>query len=79
MRIVREMIQGEIRVSIFHWNNKYLIKFERGPLEQTYKVPEYEIAGESGLIALATGGMMVQCIDIFDRMETNWRKALDCE
>jgi hypothetical protein len=49
MRVVKEFVKEDIRVSIFSWNNKYLIKFELGPMEQTFKVPEMEILEESDL------------------------------
>ena len=38
MRVVKEVTLGEIRVSIFSWNSKYIFKYELGPMEQTFKV-----------------------------------------
>ncbi|EKB50396.1 hypothetical protein [Cecembia lonarensis] len=55
MRVVREFTVDDIRVSIFNWNNKYLIKFETGPLEQTFKVPEMDILDEMDLEGFCTG------------------------
>ena len=55
MRVVKEFTVEEIRVSIFSWNNKYLIKFESGPLEQTYKVPEMEVLDEADLDGFCEG------------------------
>lgn len=49
MRVVREFTQEGIRISVFSWNNKYLLKFEMGPMEQTFKIPETEILEESDL------------------------------
>ena len=43
MRVVKEVTLGEIRVSIFSWNSKYIFKYELGPMEQTFKVSETEI------------------------------------
>lgn len=79
MRIVRELTQGEVRISVFHWNNKFLLKFERGRLEMTFKVPEYDIAGEEWLIRLATGELLQKCIGHFDRLEADWNQALESE
>jgi hypothetical protein len=33
MRVVKEVTLGEIRVSIFSWNSKYIFKYELGPME----------------------------------------------
>ena len=49
MRVVKEVTLGEIRVSIFSWNSKYIFKYELGPMEQTFKVSETEIFVESDL------------------------------
>jgi len=49
MRVVKEVTLGEIRVSIFSWNSKYIFKYELGPMEQTFKVSETEIFEESDL------------------------------
>ncbi|MGY6559888.1 MAG: hypothetical protein ACXIT9_11480 [Nitritalea sp.] len=49
MRVVKEFTQDDIRISIFSWNNKYIIKYELGPLEQTYKVSELDILEEKEL------------------------------
>jgi hypothetical protein len=47
MRVVKEVTLGEIRVSIFSWNSKYIFKYELGPMEQTFKVSETDILEES--------------------------------
>ncbi|RZS96897.1 hypothetical protein [Cecembia calidifontis] len=49
MRVVKEFTKEGIRVSIFNWNNKFLIKFELGPLEQTFKVSELDVLVEDDL------------------------------
>lgn len=45
MRIVSEITNLPFRVTIFSWNNKYIIKCEYGPLEQTYKIAESDVLG----------------------------------
>ena len=42
MRIIAEIPHPLMRISIFYMNQKYLIKFEQGSLEQTYKVSELD-------------------------------------
>lgn len=44
MRVVAEIPHPECKISIFFWNQRYLIKFERGACEQTYKVGELDVA-----------------------------------
>ncbi|GGZ26376.1 hypothetical protein GCM10007049_18810 [Echinicola pacifica] len=49
MRVVKELSSGFTKITVFSWNNKYLIKYEQGMLEQTYKVNEMDILEESDL------------------------------
>lgn len=77
MRVIREFHQGDIRISIFNWNNKYLVKLERGRMEQTFKVPEYDIAGEDKLVELIGQEFIGKCLIRFNQMEEDWKNALD--
>lgn len=49
MRVVRELSVDNIRITVFSWNNKYLIKYEQGMVEQTYKISELDILEERDL------------------------------
>ncbi|MDP5124699.1 MAG: hypothetical protein NWQ20_01900, partial [Algoriphagus sp.] len=68
MRVVREETRGEIRVSIFSWNSKYIFKYELGPMEQTFKVSEVEILEESELESFLEGDFMEEVKRRFEEM-----------
>jgi hypothetical protein len=55
MRVVSEKMVGDLRISIFAWNNKYILKYELGPFEQTYKVSESDIIDEDSLNSFLEG------------------------
>lgn len=44
MRIIATIPHPEMRISIFSMNQKYILKLEWGPLEQSYKWDEYDFA-----------------------------------
>ena len=50
MRVVREINHPECKITIFSWNNRYLIKLEQGPLEQTFKIPETDVLSDDDLL-----------------------------
>lgn len=52
MRVVTEIPTDDFRITIFSWNSKYLVKFERGNYEQTYKVSEMDLTGDDDIKAL---------------------------
>ena len=68
MRVVREEIRGEIRVSIFSWNSKYIFKYELGPMEQTFKVSETDILEESELERFLEGEFLEEVKQRFEEM-----------
>jgi hypothetical protein len=46
MRVVGEIPHAYLKITIFNWNNRYLIKLEHGSLEQTFKISELDINAE---------------------------------
>lgn len=46
MRVLKEFpLSPAIKVTVFSWNGKFIVKLESGNLEQVYKVPETDIGG----------------------------------
>lgn len=43
MRIIAELPHPEFKISILNMNNKFIVKIEKGALEQTYKIPEVDL------------------------------------
>ena len=68
MRVVKEETRGEIRVSIFSWNSKYIFKYELGPMEQTFKVSETDILEESELESFLDGEFLEEVKHRFEEM-----------
>ena len=68
MRVVKEVTLGEIRVSIFSWNSKYIFKYELGPMEQTFKVSETDILEESELACFLEGDFLEEVQERFKEM-----------
>ncbi|MCH7414711.1 hypothetical protein MM213_14520 [Belliella sp. R4-6] len=77
MRVVNEFVKEEIRISIFSWNNKYLIKFEFGPMEQTFKVPEMDVLDENDLKIFVEGDFFDAVQTRFKEMGENFQKQLE--
>ncbi|WP_270087036.1 hypothetical protein [Sphingobacterium sp. SYP-B4668] len=45
MRILAELPHPDCKISIFGMNQKFIIKFEQGTLEQSYKLAETDVVG----------------------------------
>ena len=76
MRLIKDFTQGPVRVSLFHWNNKYLIKLEAGPMEQTFKIDEFDLESEQQLHSLLDSEFLENCMKRFDEMYSQLRQAM---
>jgi len=76
MRVVKEIPYPHFKITIFHWNNRYLIKFESGILEQTFKVSELDVNSESEVLALLDEDFLKQAINRFEEMAESLGDAL---
>lgn len=43
MRVIAELPHPDFKITIFSMNQKFIIKIERGILEQTYKIAEMDL------------------------------------
>lgn len=77
MRVINEFVREEIRVSIFSWNNKYIVKFELGPMEQTFKLSETDILEEQELESFFSGDFFENVKLRFEEMGKSLRAQLE--
>jgi hypothetical protein len=68
MRIVGSIPHPKISISIFSMNDKYQLKFEAGPMEQTFKVAHTEVAGIEGLKKLVDDVFLEKVMARFNEM-----------
>lgn len=53
MRTVAELPHPDFKITIFSMNQKFIIKFEQGTLEQVYKISEMDVTdGVNGVFQL---------------------------
>lgn len=53
MRTLATFPYQDFNLTIFYWNQKYILKYEQGDLEQTYKISELEVTGEEEVREIA--------------------------
>ncbi len=75
MRVVREINHPECKITIFSWNNRYLIKLEQGPLEQTFKIPETDVLSDDDLLNMLDAEFLHQAALRFRDMGQSLHEA----
>ncbi len=77
MRVVKEFVQEDIRISVFSWNNKYILKFELGPMEQTFKISEMDVLDETDLKIFWEGDFFEKVKFRFKEMGQSFRAEVE--
>lgn len=77
MRVVGQINHPQCTINLFYWNNKYLIKLEAGPFEQTFKVNEWDVANENELRKIVTEEFVQTALDRFESMAASLQRALN--
>lgn len=76
MRVVKEIQRPQCKITIFHWNGKYLIKLEKGLIEQTFKIPELDLTSETDLEFILNEEFMQKAEARFTEMMQALQKAM---
>ncbi|MEO8512510.1 MAG: hypothetical protein ABI543_03015 [Ignavibacteria bacterium] len=74
MRTIAEIHHAKCRITIFLWNQKYLVKFEQEGLEQTFKINEFDVAGEEELKKMINEEFIETAVKRFERMREDLNK-----
>lgn len=77
MRVIKEISKPNYRITVFNWNAKYLIKFEQGDLEQTFKISELDVVSEEDIFALLTDEFNNEVISNFRNMNNTLIKYFE--
>jgi len=76
MRIVAELPHPDCKITIFSMNNKYIVKFEQGTLEQTFKLAEMDILnGVNGVFEILDEAFISTIISRFKEMRSDFIAA----
>ncbi len=77
MRVIGEISHPDCKITIFHWNNRYLIKLEQGHLEQTYKIQEFDLTSEADIKLVVTEEFVQAALRQFEQMGLSLNQAMD--
>ncbi|HEX8350571.1 MAG TPA: hypothetical protein VF598_11455 [Hymenobacter sp.] len=77
MRQLADIPHPEAKITLFSWNGKYLIKLERGPFEQTYKVSEMDVTSEADVRALIDQEFVEAAVQRFAQMRQDLQAAFE--
>lgn len=77
MRIIGEIPHPDCRITLFAWNNRYIIKVEKGYLEQTFKIDQFDVNSEKDLAAIVNSQFIQEAIERFDSMHRSLNNSME--
>jgi hypothetical protein len=76
MRVIKEIPHPDVKITIFYWNNKYLVKLEQGLLEQTFKISELDVTSDDDIQIMLDESFMQSALARFKDMQQSLILAL---
>jgi hypothetical protein len=76
MRIIGEIPHPDCRITLFQWNNRYIVKLEKGFLEQTFKIDQFDLSSENDLRTLVNDEFIQGALVRFEAMDRSLQKTL---
>lgn len=76
MRTIAEIHHPKCRITIFLWNQKYLVKLEQESLEQTYKINQFDVLSEDKLKEMINNEFIESALKRFDEMRNDLSKII---
>lgn len=76
MRVLKEIMHPACKITLYAWNNRYIIKFEQGLLEQTYKVNEFDIIVEDDIEKMLDQVFIQAVLERFEGMSQSLAEAI---
>lgn len=76
MRVIAELPHPDFKISIFSMNQKFIVKIERGILEQSYKISEMDITdGVNSVFELLDEEFLATVTARFKEMGADFKAA----
>ncbi len=75
MRVVEEISHPGCKITIFSWNQKYILKLERGQYEQTYKLKESDVMGLDDVKGMLNDTFLESCAKRFVEMSQDFSSS----
>ena len=76
MRTISEIQHPKCRISVFLWNQRYLVKLEQDGLEQTFKINQFDVLSEDKLKEMINEEFIESAVKRFDDMRTSLKMLI---
>ncbi len=76
MRVIAELPHPDFKITIFNMNQKFVVKMERGILEQTYKIADMDLTdGVNSVFELLDEEFLTKVSARFKEMAVDFKES----
>ena len=78
MRYLRDIPHPTLKIGVYAWNQKHIVKIEAGPFEQTYKLPDTDLTDpDPDFAALLDADFLARVEARFRDMARDWYELME--
>jgi hypothetical protein len=77
MRIIATIPHPQLKISVFLYNEKYIIELEAGQYKQVFKISADSVDGLEGVKALLSHELLEKSLDRFESMHADFKKSFN--
>lgn len=75
MRIEKKIPHPRFAITVFSWNEKYIIKIEDAHLEQVFKIEKSQVSGINEIEAMLSTPFLLKVLERFAAMGSDFQEA----
>lgn len=77
MRYLRDIPHPTLKIGVYAWNQKHIVKIEAGPFEQTYKLADIDLTDPNpDLATLLDADFLARVEARFQDMARDWYELM---
>ena len=76
MKFIKKIPHIDVDISLYEWNQKYILKFEHNQMEQIYKVSQLDIEKKEDVETAVTPEFVTGVMHRFAEMQEQWDEVL---
>jgi hypothetical protein len=76
MKVIRQIAHEACQITLFWWNQKYLLKYEKNNLEQTYKLSELDFLEEDAIRIATNETFVAKVLERFKAMQQDLNEII---
>lgn len=76
MNLLKEIEEKHFNVQIYQYNGKYILKFAKDGMEQSFKIGETDVFGVEDFEKMITPELIQHTLVRFEKMKHEWDEIL---